>query len=71
MDEKKYGFVEGITEVVRAAVRPVTTLSMVGTFCYLTVMGLVPLEAFIGIAGPIIGFQYASRQAEKTIKRNP
>lgn len=61
----RYGIVEGVTEVVRSLVRPVTTIMFAGTFCYMTLQGFVPLETFLAMAGPVIGYHYSARQAEK------
>lgn len=48
----------------RAPIRPLVTLLITLTFCYLAIIGKVPVDAFLTIVGVVITFWFTSRQKE-------
>ena len=48
----------------RAPVRPLVTLMITATFCYLSIIGRIPVEAFLTIVGVVVTFWFTSRQRE-------
>lgn len=52
-------------ERLNGAVRPIVTLGLAGTFCYLAIIGTVPVEAFVSTVSMVFGFWYMQRQQAK------
>lgn len=54
-------------EFIRAAVRPVLSLLVGGTFAYLAIKVILPVEATVAIIGMVFAFWFSSRQMEKVL----
>ena len=52
-------------EAFNALVRPIVTLAMAGGILYGFVRGLIGAEAFLAVAGGVIGFWFNQRQETK------
>ena len=48
----------------RAPVRPLVTVMLTATFCWLSLTGKIPVEAFVSVVSVVITFWFASRQKE-------
>jgi len=56
---------DGIIKVVRACVRPLVTLGLVGALVTWVTMGIeIPREVY-GFIGAVIGFWFAARENDK------
>lgn len=56
-------------EVLNAAVRPLIALAFAGAIIYGFIMGRLSVEAFIGIAGSVMGYWFQQRAQDKADKR--
>ena len=56
-------------EVIRALVRPILSLMVGGTFVYLAVKVILPVEATVAIISVVFTFWFASRQQEKILDK--
>jgi len=63
-----------VIKAMRALVRPVVTYVVTGVFAFATVHGVLTggiklnAEAFLGIAGMVIGFWFATREKKEVEK---
>lgn len=54
-----------IKEFIRSIVRPIVTISLTATLCYLTIIGKIASEYFIGIVSVVIAFWFSDRKNQK------
>jgi hypothetical protein len=54
-----------VIDLLNGAVRPIVTLGLAATFCYLALAGEVPIEAFVSTVSLILGFWFMQRQQAK------
>jgi hypothetical protein len=52
-------------EQFKSLVRPIITLAFAGAFIYMSVMGTISNDAFLGLATLVVKFWFDSRQEEK------
>ena len=53
-------------EAFNALVRPIVTLAMAGGILYGFVRGLIGAEAFLAVAGGVLGFWFQKREQVET-----
>ncbi len=51
------------------SIRAIGFLMAMGTFCLMTFLRYMPVEAFLPIMGTIIGYYYSTKLSEKKIER--
>ena len=54
-----------IVEAIRSIVRPIITLSLTATLCYLVIIGKIETQYFIGIVSTVIAFWFSERNNKK------
>ena len=58
-----------LVDIIRGLVRPILSLLVGGTFVYLAVKVILPVEATATIIGVVFTFWFASRQMEKLLDK--
>jgi len=56
-------------EIIRALVRPILSLIVGGTFAYMAIKVILPVEATVALIGVVFTLWFTSRQMDKVLDK--